>query len=533
MTSQESTTGLASTLGSERLAAAIPTVRRLALICAVTLVVLLTFYKLPHYPATWFDEGSHLHVPKALVLYGVYADYSSEGFRYYGPSIGVGPTVLLPIAAIFRVLGIGLLQARLVMAVYLLAAVWAFYSLADMLGGKRVAWVATALMFTSRSVYILYFGRQVLGEVPALAFLAGGLLAWMSAWHRPTPWRLVAGGLLLGLSAVTKSQFLLAIGPTLLGAWLLNAVYYRRLPHRAFLITGTVTASMWTAWQAYLLLFLGPGEASSNLALLRESASAAAAVFSPTLMKESLKELLGLKTYLGALVPAMGYGLWRCAKRDIDGQRWGAVMLLVLVNLTWYVFASVGWIRYAFPGLVLVSIPLAAFLLDMMRGLLGALQQHGRQSAASLVGALMHDRTVPVGVAAVVWSAAMVAMPLAQTSWEIISTAGPGEACAMADYLEEHVPHTALIETWQPELGFLTDHRYHYPPPEHLGTAIRHVFLDGRAPAPDYRFVAEERPDYVLVGAFSNWFAMYPPEVLEDYEVVAEIGAYTLYQRSG
>ena len=80
------------------------------------------FYNLTDYPKTWFDEGSHLHVPKALVTMGVYADYSSEGLRHFGPTIGVGPTVMLPIAGMFQVTGIGLLQARLVMVAYLAIA---------------------------------------------------------------------------------------------------------------------------------------------------------------------------------------------------------------------------------------------------------------------------------------------------------------------------------------------------------------------------------------------------------------------------
>ncbi|MEZ4638895.1 MAG: hypothetical protein R2856_28705 [Caldilineaceae bacterium] len=48
---------------------------------------------------------------------GVYADYSSEGLRHFGPTIGVGPTVMLPIAAAFELFGIGLMQARLVIVI--------------------------------------------------------------------------------------------------------------------------------------------------------------------------------------------------------------------------------------------------------------------------------------------------------------------------------------------------------------------------------------------------------------------------------
>src|SRR5512140_2063377 len=93
-------------------------------IFGILAVYFFAFHNLTRFPATWFDEGSHLHVPKTLVQKGVYADISSEGFRYYGPTIGVGPTVMLPIAAMFKLFGIGLLQARIVMALYLIAAVY-------------------------------------------------------------------------------------------------------------------------------------------------------------------------------------------------------------------------------------------------------------------------------------------------------------------------------------------------------------------------------------------------------------------------
>src|SRR5579859_7426191 len=107
-----------------------------ALVMAASVAVILFFsvYNLSSFPLTWFDEGSHLHVPKAVIRLGAYADFSSDGFRYFGPTIGVGPTVLLPVAAAFWAFGIGLLQARLVMVLYLLAAIVAFYRLARVLG---------------------------------------------------------------------------------------------------------------------------------------------------------------------------------------------------------------------------------------------------------------------------------------------------------------------------------------------------------------------------------------------------------------
>ena len=120
------------------------------MVLSVLCVLFLALYNLTDYPLTWYDEGSHLHVPKTLLRFGEYADYSSEGYRYYGPTIGVGPTVLLPVAGVFKIFGAGLAQARLVIVIYLLATIVVFYRLADQLGGRRLAWVAVAARYRSR-----------------------------------------------------------------------------------------------------------------------------------------------------------------------------------------------------------------------------------------------------------------------------------------------------------------------------------------------------------------------------------------------
>ena len=158
--------------------------RSLLWIFGVLLVYFFVFHNLTRYPEPWFDEGSHLHVPKTLVRFGQYADISSDGFRYYGPTIGVGPTVMLPIAAMFKVFGVGLLQARFVMALYLLAAVYTFYRLVEHMSNKWVAGIALALLVSSRSVLFLEYGRQLLGEVPGFFFLVLALHLWFSKWNR-------------------------------------------------------------------------------------------------------------------------------------------------------------------------------------------------------------------------------------------------------------------------------------------------------------------------------------------------------------
>jgi len=494
---------------------------------AVALVLFLALFNLTTYPTPWYDEGSHLHVPKTLVRLGAYADYSSEGLRYYGPTIGVGPTVMLPIAAVFKVLGIGLWQGRLVIALYLLGAIITFFLLGRALSGEAVAWVATALMVASRGVGLLEYGRQVLGEVPAFFFLALGLWLWLSAWERASWKRLAGVGALLGLSVITKSQFFIVIAPAVFVGWLLNWFYYRAAPHRAFLIPGITLGVFFAVWQIVVIALLGPGPVSANLALYREATASAATVFRPDLMARALRELLSLKVYLGLLLPALAYGFLLALPRHREGQRWGLLWLMIALNLTWYVFASVSWIRYAFLGLALSSLFVARFFADVTNSFdldLKALWEGWKKNSETWP--MLALRAVLIG-----WCALIVGVSLAQSAMPIVLPP-PAYPQSMADYMNANVPVDALVETWEPEMGFLTDHNYHFPPQVLLYRAVSYVWAGGPSPATQYTFVQDEKPAYVLVGLFARYAGLYPPDWLTDYTRVAQIGGYELYRHN-
>lgn len=496
-------------------------------VAALLLLGVLTFYNLTRWPVIWFDEGSHLHVPKTLVTEGVYADKSSDGYRYYGPTLGVGPTVMLPIALAFQVGGIGLLQARLVMALYLIAALAAFFALARRMGGLRFAVIAVALLATMRGASTLEYGRQVLGEVPALFFMAAGLTVWFGGRERASVGRLVAAGLLLGLSVVTKSQNLLVIAPALLLAWVANVLYYRAAPQRFFLVTGTVTAGVVALWQGYQVLYLGPSTWQENFALLRAASAGAAFVFSPELMRNSLSQLLSLKVFLGMLPLFAGYGLLLALPRSRQGMLWGVIFALVAVNLVWYLFASIGWIRYAFCGLALTTL----FAARLFEDLFGAVRWEWRSWGRGIRRGAANALPVNLALLAAVGLALMLAAPLALTARDI--AAPPvNSPDAMATYLNDNVPQDALIETWEPEMGFLTNHNYHFPPAGLLDKGVGYIWRGGAAPSEQYHFVEESQPPWVLVGAFARWVNLYGPALEQgDYRLVTSIGGYDLYVR--
>jgi len=500
--------------------------RRVFLLAVAAILLFLALYRLTDYPLTWFDEGSHLHVPKALVKYGVYADYSSEGFRYYGPTNGLGPTVLLPIAGVFRWLGVGLLQARLVMAVYLLVGLFLFYRLTATLGGERLAWLAMLLLLASRGISILEYGRQVLGEVPALVFLLGGLLVWWQSWEKPSWAKLTLAGGLLGLSVVTKSQVLLFLGPALALAWLGNLLYYRLLPQRVFLLPGLIVAGLFAAWQAFLLFGLDPQASFGNLALLRETSGSAAFVFSMELVRRSLGELISVRGYFGLLGVGMLYGVSLILPRRVEAQKWGILWMMAAFNLLWYVLASISWLRYAFVGLTLACIFTARFLDDLTREFQPRLGELWR--------AFREGRPVPGAVAAQgALALAVAGLTLGSLALNVRQVLAPVENAPMqmAAYLNQHVPLDVVIETYEPEMGFLTDHRYHYPPHSYLNKTIQFTWLGGSSPGEGYDFIQKEKPGYILVGKFASWVQFYSlTEIEARYDLVTTIGPYRLYQ---
>ncbi len=275
-----------------------------------------------------------------------------------------------------------------------------------------------------------------------------------------------------------------------------------------------------------MVFYLGPGTGVENLESLRQFTGGAALALSPRLMEESVKVLMSFPNYQGSLLPALVYGFFLMIPRRREAQWWGIAFMLVAVNLAWYVVASIGWWRYAFLGLAMASLFVARFFHDLTGGfrLTGPVFREGQQGTQAGV---THRA---LRWAMLTWLAVIFLLPLAETLVEVVSP-DMNTPEVMASYMNEHVPADALIETWEPEMGFLTDHNYHFPPALLLLTAVEQVHLGGPPAAGSYDFVQTETPDYVLVGEFARLVELYPTDVLADrYDLVTAIGGYELYR---
>jgi hypothetical protein len=145
--------------------------------------------------------------------------------------------------------------------------------------------------------------------------------------------------------------------------------------------------------------------------------------------------------------------------------------------LAWYLFLSVGWERYLFPALFIGSIFTSAFIHRMTNGFnLGY--------TAQVVSSVFFKRNfsrVSLGTLCVV---ALVSLQLSLTLLflVVLYTSPNNSVQQVAEYLNHNTPQEALVESYDSELFFLLDRRYHYPPNEINIPIISRVFLKQEVP---------------------------------------------------
>ncbi|MBI5961505.1 MAG: glycosyltransferase family 39 protein, partial [Chloroflexi bacterium] len=308
---------------------------------------LIFMYRLDQYPAPWHDEAQYLHVAKNYAENGVYADYSSEGNRYTGPIISLGPTVLLPVALLYKVFGVSILAARLVISAYALLTLIALYRLAALFGGQRFAWLTLGVTVFNFGLNLPYYARNVMGEVPALGFTFAALWLWLRS-NKCHSVSLILVGLLFGMACVTKNQYAIFICPSLVLAWVLDLASYRRRGSWQFILPGIITGAVYLLWTVYILYGHDASvrDVSADLDVLRSAQSGSFFLMDVKRFAENLSYLADTTTYGGFFLVIVLYGLYLSLKRDETGQRWGLLTSFLLVSLVVFV-TSAGWKRFA------------------------------------------------------------------------------------------------------------------------------------------------------------------------------------------
>jgi hypothetical protein len=105
-----------------------------------------------------------------------------------------------------------------------------------------------------------------------------------------------------------------------------------------------------------------------------------------------------------------------------------------------------------------------------------------------------------------------------------------------AEYLKQNLDPEAVIETWERELGILTDLTYHYPDQSWLANTHALLYRGGSS---DYQlgeqYFSHNRPDYLVIGWFARSFPIYDMDYVADHSrLVMSVGegdyGYDIYQ---
>ncbi len=207
-------------------------------------------YALTESPAVWYDEGIYLQVARTLAEEKVLGLPVAPHEFISAAHVTVGFPVTFPIATSFKLFGVGVLQARAVMVIFILAFVGAAYMLLRTTVGYRLALLGVGLL---ASFPLLYGnGKNVLGEVPGLLFLT----LFLYAVHRLERehfegflWYGIAG-LSAGLAMATKPIFIL-LAPAVLIVVVLKRreIVFRWSAISAGSIVAIVPIALWLATQ--------------------------------------------------------------------------------------------------------------------------------------------------------------------------------------------------------------------------------------------------------------------------------------------
>jgi hypothetical protein len=211
-----------------------------------------------------FDEAYVAQSPWNLALGNGYASFDwqfGDGYRPFDTLTSTGPAVLLPVAAVFAVFGVGVVQLRATMLVFLALLVAATFLVGRRVAGRWAGLVAVVAVlaldlrydFPYTATWSLVDG---LGELPAAAFLLTGALLLRRSK--------TGAAVLVGVAALCKLVAFLAV-PAFLAVILLTPGEPVRRRIRNAVVFGLWAISPTVLWEAVKLVVLGPTEYLESL----------------------------------------------------------------------------------------------------------------------------------------------------------------------------------------------------------------------------------------------------------------------------
>ena len=321
------------------------------------------------------DDSMYATVAKNLAFGKGYVQSTpldgSIGLRPFDPAVGTGPTVIIPAAAFVYVVGNvpwapGFATATISFSLLFFLA---FILLRKTSGGG--AYVCTSILLLYSLTAGLHFEHwySLLGETPAALLCVAG--AGVLAKKPDRRSSIIVASLLYGLALMAKLLSLLAFIP--IAVWLVSKAVRRqnRSRHLADCVLGAIAFAMpFAFFEAWKVLVLGPHLYRLNtmefLAFFESQSTAAngglgniAAVMADALHtyfqnSAVMQQRFGYSPVTLLFVAAFAV----CLVHRYADSRFIKLFCLfsvtaALIEVSWWLFISNGWPRYALIGLFL------------------------------------------------------------------------------------------------------------------------------------------------------------------------------------
>lgn len=330
-------------------------------LCAILIaVVFFSLIRLTSWPNVWFDEGLDIEIAHNFLLFGK-LDISTAPNVFSGLPYVVGTngySLTIPLAGIFYVFGFGLMQARIFMLFWLVAALVSIYFIVKSVFGADKALLSVALTATFSSFYC--YGLTVFGEVPGFVFLIWGLF-FLARLNKPN---LFLTGLFFALAAVTKPSLYLLLFPSFLLFLLIKERkgFFKKIfnftigvipPLILWIVLAFPNPISLNTWKGVLLFYRYPFGADFSIA--------------ENVIK-NIRLVFTHSTLIYFLLITMVIIFWHLKgnKTDFIKRKWGAFFFVYAAFAFLYFLKSPGWLRYllGFELMVFIVFPSALEILS-------------------------------------------------------------------------------------------------------------------------------------------------------------------------
>ncbi|MBO5057605.1 MAG: acyltransferase family protein [Lachnospiraceae bacterium] len=281
-----------------------------------------------------FDGSMNLQVPVSLARDGLYAT-NYGGLFPFARRIQTGAPVLFLIALMFKVFGIGSVQALLINVFYIALMAFFFIQISKELDANKAA----VVWFLGLTILIWHFmelSMGIYGEIPALALFLGCIYFLMLAQKKEKAGYFAAAGLFFGLAYLTKTVILIAV-PALIVVFASKWLVEKKMKFRDILLWILGAAVPVIVFEIYKLIELGfshylvywSGQSDN---ILRQAGVKAGYEDTPNLIEK--------------------VGIHLTAFTDTFGIPAAVLMVLLILNFAWFVFRAVKRKRLEFVDII-------------------------------------------------------------------------------------------------------------------------------------------------------------------------------------